>query len=104
MANTLAEKYGVQDYLKIENFDENANEDFINNLIENINKEIDENYNKHTAIKHYKDTYNFIPPFVLTKILTFGVISRYYGLLKQNDRQTISKYFKISDKLLKQIL
>ena len=51
-----------------------------------------------------KDTYNFIPPFVLTKILTFGVISRYYGLLKQSDRQDISKYFKISDKLLKQIL
>ncbi len=104
VANTLAEKYGVQDYLKIENFDENVNEDLKNNLIENINKEIDDNYNKHTAIKHYKDTYNFIPPFVLTKILTFGAISRYYGLLKQNDRQEISKYFKISDKLLKQIL
>ena len=25
VANTLAEKYGVQDYLKIENFDENVN-------------------------------------------------------------------------------
>lgn len=81
MANTLAEKYGVQDYLNIENFGENANKDFKKNLIENINKEIDDNYNKHTAIKHYKDTYNFIPPFVLTKILTFGVISRYYGLI-----------------------
>ena len=104
MANTLAEKYGIQDYLKIDNFDENANEDLKNNLIESINKEIDDNYNKHTAITHYKDTYNFIPPFVLTKILTFGVISRYYGLLKQSDRQDISKYFKISDKLLKQIL
>ena len=66
--------------------------------------EIDDNYNKHTTITHYKDTYNFIPPFVLTKILTLGVISRYYGLLKQTDRQDISKYFKISDKLLKQIL
>lgn len=104
MANTLAEKYGVQDYLKLENFDENGNEEFIHNLIENINKEIDDNYSKHTAIKHYKDTYNFIPPYVLIKILTFGVISRYYGLLKQPDRQDISKYFKISDKLLKQIL
>ena len=104
MANTIAERYGVEDYLKLENFDENANEDLINNLIENINKEIVDNYNKHIAIKHYKDAYNFIPPFILTKILTFGVISRYYGLLKQNDRQDISKYFKISDKLLKQIL
>ena len=104
IANTLSEKYGIQDYLKLENFDENVNENFINKLIESIKNEIDDNYNKHTAIKHYKDTYNFIPPFVLTKILTFGVISRYYGLLKQSDRQNISKYFRLSDKLLKQIL
>lgn len=104
IANMLAEKYGVQDYLNLENLDENANKDLKNNLIESINKDIEDNYNKHVAIKHYKDTYNFIPPFVLTKILTFGAISRYYGLLKQTDRQDISKYFKISDKLLKQIL
>ena len=104
MANTLLEKYGVKDYLKIENLDEDANEDFKNNLIENINKEIKDNYNKHASIKHYKDVYNFVPPYVLTKVLTFGTISRYYGLLKQNDRQDISKCFKISDKLLKQML
>lgn len=41
---------------------------------------------------------------MLVKILTFGVVSSYYGLLKQSDRQAIAKYFKISDKLLKQIL
>lgn len=104
IANTIAEKYGVVDYLKLENFDENANKDFVNSLIENFNKEIEDNYNKHSAITHYKDTYNFVPPFVLTKIITFGAISRYYGLLKQADRQNISKYFKLSDKLLKQIL
>ena len=61
-------------------------------------------YNIHSAITHYKDKYGYIPPFVLMKILTFGVTSRYYGLLKQKDRQEIAKYFKISDKLLKQIL
>lgn len=104
MANTLAEEYGVEDYLKLENLDENANEDLINDFIEKIEKEIDDNYIKHPAIKHYKDTYNFVPPFVLTKILTFGAISRYYSLLKQSDRQKISKYFKLSDKLLRQIL
>ena len=104
MANTLAEEYGVEDYLKLENLDENSNEDLINDFIEKIEKEIDDNYIKHTAIKHYKDTYDFVPPFVLTKILTFGAISKYYSLLKQSDRQRISKYFKLSDKLLKQIL
>ncbi len=104
IANTLAEQYGVEDYLKLDNLDDTANEDLINDFIEKIEKEIDDNYIKHTAIKHYKDTYDFVPPFVLTKILTFGAISKYYSLLKQSDRQKISKYFKLADKLLKQIL
>lgn len=104
MANTIAEKYGIKTYLKIENLDENANNELLAECIEKIQKEIKDNYIKHPAIKHYKDTYNFVPPFVLTKILTFGAISKYYSLLKQSDRQKISKYFKISDKLLKQIL
>ena len=104
MANTISEKYGIKNYLDFNNFDETANSDLINNLIENINKEIEDNYNKHSAITHYVDTYNFVPPFVLTKVITLGSVSRYYGLLKQVDRQSISKYFKLSDKLLKQIL
>lgn len=104
MANTISEKYGVEDYLKLDNLDNNASEDLVNDFIEKIEKEIDDNYIKHTAVKHYKDTYGFVPPFVLTKILTFGAMSKYYSLLKQSDKQRISKYFKLSDKLLKQIL
>lgn len=104
MANTLAEEYGIENYLTLENLDETADEELVNEFIVKIEKEIDDNYIKHPAIKHYKDTYHFVPPFVLTKILTFGAISRYYSLLKQSDRQKISKYFKLSDKLLRQIL
>lgn len=104
MANILAKEYGVEEYLKAENLDTTANENVINDFIEKIEKEIDDNYIKHPAIKHYKDTYDFVPPFVLTKILTFGAMSKYYSLLKQSDRQKISKYFKLSDKLLRQIL
>lgn len=104
MANTISEEYGIVEYLKAEKLDTKADENIINDFIEKVEKEIDDNYIKHPAIKHYKDTYNFVPPFVLTKILTFGAISRYYSLLKQSDRQKISKYFKLSDKLLRQIL
>lgn len=104
MANILAEEYGVENYLKLEYFDVKADEELVRDFILKIEKEIEDNYIKHTAIKHYKDTYDFVPPFVLTKILTFGAISKYYSLLKQSDRQKISKYFKLSDKLLRQIL
>lgn len=104
MANVLAESYGIENYLEIRSFDQTAKEESITALIETINNEMDENYLKYTAVQHYKNNYGFVPPFVLTKILTFGAISRYYGLMKQADRQKISRYFRISDKLLKQIL
>lgn len=104
MANQISKVYGLQDYLNINNLDSKVDIKIKENLINRINDEIDHNYKVHSAITHYKDKYGYVPPFVLMKILTFGVASSYYGLLKQNDRQMIAKYFKISDKLLKQIL
>lgn len=104
IANTISEKYGVKNYLEYDCFDQSVDKDYIDKIRLNIDEEISKNYGKHAAINHYKDSYGFIPPFVLVKIMTMGEISRYYGLLKQEDRQNVSKYFKISDKLLKQIL
>ncbi len=104
MANQISKVYGIENYLNENNLDDKFNLDIKKRLIEKINNEIEEDYKVHSAIKHYKDKYGFVPPFVLTKILTLGVVSRYYGLLKQSDRQAIAKKFKISDKLLKQIL
>ncbi len=104
MANQISKVYGVKGYLKTSNWDSSIDNDIKENLFEKINNEIQKDYNTHTAVTHYIDKYGFVPPFVLVKILTFGVASSYYGLLRQSDRQAIAKYFKISDKLLKQIL
>ena len=104
MANPISKVYGVKGYLKTSNWDSSIDNDIKENLFEKINNEIQKDYNTHTAVTHYIDKYGFVPPFVLVKILTFGVASSYYGLLRQSDRQAIAKYFKISDKLLKQIL
>ena len=90
--------------LNVSNLDSKANLVVRKSLVDKINESINHNYGVHLAITHYKDNYGFVPPFILTKILTFGVISSYYGLLKQRDRQIIAKRFKISDILLKQIL
>ena len=104
MANQISKVYDIKDYLNTSNWDNRINTDIKESLLKKINKEIEKDYNVHTAVTHYIDNYGFVPPFVLVKILTFGVASSYYGLLKQSDRQAIAKYFKISDKLLKQIL
>lgn len=104
MANQISKVYGIQNYLDISNLDISIDINIKENLLKKINDEIEKDYNVHTAVTHYIDKYGFVLPFVLVKILTFGVASSYYGLLKQSDRQAIAKYFKISDKLLKQIL
>ncbi len=104
MANEIAKNYGVKNYLEKQNFDSSFDKDIIRSLINSCKKEINDNYGKHDAITHYLDKHGFIPPFVLVKILSLGQTSRYFGLLKQIDRQNISKYFNIKHKVLKQII
>lgn len=107
IANLFAENYGIANYLKIDNFDlkeDKSNVEHIEKLILEINNEIEKGNGKHDAITHYYNKYSFVPPWVVTKILSLGTISKFYGLMKQSDRQKISKYFNINDRLLKNIL
>lgn len=104
LAETLSSRYGIKDYLTKENFDNTINKTTINELINAIEEEIKKQNGKHKAVTHYIDKYGFVPPFVLTKILTLGELSKLYAILKQSDRQDISKNFKLSDKVLKQII
>ena len=83
ISNHISNIYGIDTYLNVNNLDSQANLAVRKKLIDKINEDINHNYGIHLAITHYKDNYGFVPPFVLTKILTFGVISSYYGLLKQ---------------------
>lgn len=104
LAETISSRYGIKDYLIKENFDNAVNETTIAESINAIEREINKQNGKHEAVTHYIDEYGFVPPFVLTKILTLGELSRLYAMLKQPDRQSISKNFKLSDKVLKQII
>ena len=104
LAETISSRYGIKDYLVKENFDDTINKITITESINVIEEEINKQNGKHEAVTHYIDEYGFVPPFVLTKILTFGELSRLYAMLKQSDRQNISKNFKLSDKALKQII
>ena len=56
IANLFAEKYGLEDYLNINNFDlkeDNPNLEHIEKLIEEIKNEIAKGNGKHDAITHY---------------------------------------------------
>ena len=104
LSENIISKYGSDNFLVFENFDTNMSKQSIEDILNRIKDELSNQNGKHDAVTHYMQNYGFVPPYILTKILTFGELSKLYGILKQEDRQSISKEFKLSDKLLKQIL
>ena len=67
----------------------------IQNLIGTIHKEIGKTINTKEYINHYLVDYGFIPLWVLVNILSFGILSKFLELMKQNERIQISQHFNI---------
>ena len=44
---------------------------------------------KHTATMHYMDNYGYIPMWILVKVLSLGIISELYNILKLEDKLQI---------------
>ncbi len=93
-------KYDGKDILVLDNFDNKnkKNISHINNLFKMINEEIFKIIGKDSHIEVYYMLLGHLPPFILVDILTYGMVSSMYKVLKQKDRQEISKYFNLSDK------
>ena len=89
MANQISKVYGLKDYLNINNLDDRAPLQIKENIVNRINDEIDHNYNVHSAVTHYKDTYGYIPFYVLSKCLTFGTIKKLFNVMKQVDQDDV---------------
>lgn len=96
----LSKKYGYKekDYLKIENFTEDiAKSRQIEDVINKMKRQIRINGKQHSATLHYLTNYGYIPMWVLVKVLSFGIISELYTILKYEDKQGISDFYKISE-------
>lgn len=104
ISELLCKNFGLSNYLDSINFDNTINYNFVQNTIDIINEEINKQKDNHEAVKHYYYTYGYVPPYVLVKILTLGQINKLYKILKQSDRQNISKNFRLSDKALRQVM
>lgn len=97
----VSEKYGQDNYLRYQNFDTSRA-----NSNKQITRVISDIYNQiayresDPCINHYLTEYGFVPLWVLNNVLTFGTLSNLYRILKQTDRQAISRQFGITDELL----
>lgn len=92
----FSKKYGYENYLKRENFINGIKYDKqISKLFESIekNKEISFSIPSNDERKYFEKN-KVLPLWVFVKIFTFGNITNFYSLMKQEDKEEVAKLFK----------
>lgn len=103
MSYQLSKKYGFKekDYLNPENFAKDPlREKQVYDVISKMKRQIRVNGKQHTATQHYMYNYGYIPMWVLVKVLSFGLISELYSILKIEDKTAICSHYNIDEEEL----
>ena len=103
ISHVFSEKYGHDNYLLYKNFNTTKQSSLIVNLIALIQRQIAQ-ASKDSSISHYLSNYGYIPLWILNNVLTLGTVSKFYSLMKTEDRQSVSKIFHLNDKELESLL
>ncbi len=88
----LSKKYGFKekDYLDIKNFNNSPEKKRqVNDLLSKMKRQIRNNAFNHSATMHYANKYGYIPLWVSVKVLSFGIISELFTILKKEDQYDI---------------
>lgn len=99
----FSSNYSNDNYLKQENFN---NIDIykvkaIDKLINDINLDIEnQKANGKDMLVHYSNNHKYIPLWVISIIITFGKLSKFYQLMKNKQQCAISKKYDIKPHIL----
>ncbi len=99
MSYQLSKKYGYRerDYLKAKNFtSEPSRQAQLNDLLKKMKRQIRVNGAQHTATVHYASNYGYIPLWILVKVLSFGIVSELYQVLKPEDQKEIANIYEVT--------
>ncbi len=94
----LSSKYGYKEkeYLKLSNFTTDITKHRqVADVINKMKRQIRVNAKQHVATLHYLTNYGYIPMWILVKVLSFGIISELYMILKYEDKKAIASYYGI---------
>ena len=94
----LSQNYGINDkeYLQAKNYTSDPMHiRHVNDVLNKVSRQIRINGTKHSATYHYITNYGYVPMWILVKVLSFGLISEYYDILKYRDRKKIADLYKL---------
>ena len=99
----LSKKYGFKekDYLNPNNFSQDSLQTRqVYDVLNKVKRQIRVNGRKHTATFHYIEHYGYIPFWILVKVLSFGIMAEFFDILKYEDQEDISNFYKINPEVL----
>lgn len=88
----LSLKYGYKEknYLNPNNFNNTGDKKRqVNDLLAKMKRQIKNNATQHSATSHYLSNYGYIPLWVLVKVLSFGIVSELFSILKKEDQYAV---------------
>lgn len=94
----LSKKYGFRekDYLDPKNFNQDPmRARQVHDVLDKMKRQIRVNGKQHSATVHYASNYGYIPLWILVKVLSFGIVSELYTILKDEDREEIANMYHI---------
>ena len=94
----LSKKYGFKekDYLNEKNFDnDKSKQRQINDLIRKLKRQYRVNGIQHGATSHYMENYGYIPLWIGIKVISFGLMSEMFSILKPQDKKDIADIYKV---------
>ena len=94
----MSRKYGFKDkdYLNPKNFTQDTIKiRQVKDITSKMRRQIRVNGMQHSATMHYLNNYGYIPMWILVKVLSFGIVSELYTILKYEDQLDIANFYHI---------
>lgn len=97
VAYEFSKAYGHKNYLIHNNFNNsNSKIPLIEKFIKDVSFEIEYQYkNSNEMIIHYLENYNYVPLWVLVRVLSFGKISKFFSFMKPKEQNAISRKYNL---------
>ena len=89
----LSKKYGFKEkeYLNPKNYTQDSlKARQVKDVLNKTKRQIRNNIKHHSATFHYVTNYGYVPLWVLVKVLSFGIVSELFNILKQDDQFKIA--------------
>lgn len=99
----MSKKYGYKekDYLDPKNFTQDSLKSRqVYDILNKTKRQIRINGKEHTATMHYLSNYGYIPMWILVKVLSFGIVSELYSILKLEDQEAIASFYHLDAETL----